>query len=75
MKTLKISNIIATIIIILLVFLVVELRNELTQTKAVLQQWSDRYYEAIGKKEKNLTHSRFSEKSFKVRDFEEGNLF
>lgn len=49
MKTLKIYNIIATIIIILLVFWIVELRNELTETREVLEQCSDRYYEAIGK--------------------------
>ncbi|WP_133440941.1 hypothetical protein [Chryseobacterium salivictor] len=45
----KIYNIIATIIILLLVILVAELRNELTQTKEVLEQCADRYYEEIGK--------------------------
>lgn len=49
MKPLKIYNIIATIMIILLIFWVVKLLNELGETKEVLEQCSDRYYEAIGK--------------------------
>ena len=49
MKTLKIYNIIATLIIIGLSMWVVYLLKELNETKEVLQQCTDRYYKEIGK--------------------------
>ncbi|SFC19385.1 hypothetical protein [Kaistella jeonii] len=49
MKTLKIYNIIAVIIIIVLCAWVVNLQKDLKETEEILQQGSDRYYKAIGK--------------------------
>ncbi len=49
MKTLKIYNIIAVLIIILLCAWVVQLQNDIKETEKVLQQCSDRYYQEIAK--------------------------
>lgn len=49
MKTLKIYNIIASILILLLVIWVIELRKDITETETLLQQCSSRYYEELKK--------------------------
>jgi hypothetical protein len=49
MKTLKIYSVIATLIIIAFSFWIYSLKKELKETEEVLQQCSERYYEAIGK--------------------------
>ncbi|MGX9986846.1 hypothetical protein [Soonwooa purpurea] len=49
MKTLKIYNIVAGIIIIALSIWINALRKELKETKEVLDQCSDRYYQEIQK--------------------------
>ena len=49
MKTLKIYNIIATIIILLLVIWVKKLQKDLQETEVLLDQCSDRYYQKINK--------------------------
>ncbi|MDP2452496.1 MULTISPECIES: hypothetical protein [unclassified Kaistella] len=49
MKTLKIYNIIAVLIIILLCAWVVQLQNDIKETEKALQQCSDRYYQEIAK--------------------------
>ncbi|MDP2453820.1 MULTISPECIES: hypothetical protein [unclassified Kaistella] len=49
MKTLKIYNIIATIIILLLVIWVKKLQKDLQETEVLLDQCSDRYYQEINK--------------------------
>lgn len=49
MKILKIYNIIASILLLLLAIWIIQLRNELEETEAVLEQCSDRYYQEINK--------------------------
>lgn len=49
MKTLKIYNIIATIIIALLAISIISLLKNLEETEVLLEQCSDRYYKVIGK--------------------------
>lgn len=49
MKTLKIYNIIASILILLLVIWVIELRKDIAETETLLQQCSSRYYEELKK--------------------------
>ncbi|WP_234111085.1 hypothetical protein [Chryseobacterium sp. R2A-55] len=47
MKTLKMYNIIASILILLLVVWVVELRKELKETEVLLDLCAERFYENI----------------------------
>lgn len=47
MKTLKIYNIIATVIIALLIFWVIQLLTDLQETETLLEQCADRYYKEI----------------------------
>lgn len=49
MKTQKIYSVITTLIIIGLGIWIYSLKKELKETKEVLQQCSERYYEAIEK--------------------------
>lgn len=49
MKTQKIFNVLATVIIIGLSIWIYVLLKELKETNEVLQQCSDRYYKEIGK--------------------------
>ena len=49
MKTLKIYNIIATIMIIALAFWAMYLQKELRETNALLEQCSTRYYQEVSK--------------------------
>ena len=49
MKTLKIYNIIATIIIALITIWMISLLKNLNETETLLEQCSDRYYKEIGK--------------------------
>jgi len=49
MKTLKIYNIIATLIIIGLSLWVIYLLKELQETNEILEQCTSRYYKEIGK--------------------------
>ncbi|MBF8457235.1 hypothetical protein IV494_08570 [Kaistella sp. G5-32] len=49
MKTLKIYNIIATVIILLLVIWINTLQNDLIETEEIMQQCTERYYQKIGK--------------------------
>lgn len=49
MKTLKIYNIISTIIIAFLVIWIISLLKNLEETEVLLEQCSDRYYKEIGK--------------------------
>lgn len=48
MKTLKIYNIISTLIIIALTFYCIHLLKDLKDTNEVLEQCSNRYYKEIG---------------------------
>ncbi|MDQ0477967.1 hypothetical protein QF004_002502 [Chryseobacterium sp. MDT2-18] len=57
MKTVKIYNVIAVIIILLLVIWVKQLRNDLQKTQDLLNQCSERYYKEVNK-EKSYQHSR-----------------
>ncbi len=49
MKTLKIYNIIASVLIVLLVIWVKKLRKDISETETVLEQCSGRYYEQLRK--------------------------
>lgn len=49
MKTLKIYNIIASLLIVLLVVWVVELRKEIKDTEELLDLCAERFYEGINK--------------------------
>ena len=49
MKTLKIYNILATIIIGILVIWIFSLLKNLNETEILLEQCSDSYYKEIGK--------------------------
>lgn len=49
MKTLKIYNIIAAVIILLLCLWVLNLRKELKETEVLLEQCADKYYQEISK--------------------------
>ena len=49
MKTLKIYNIIASILLLLLAIWIIQLRKDLEETEAVLEQCSHRYYQEINK--------------------------
>jgi len=49
MKTLKIYNIIASVLIVILAIWITQLRKELYETETLLQQCSHRYYQEIGK--------------------------
>ena len=49
MKTIKIYNVIATIIVVILSIWIYTLHKDLKETEEVLQQCSSRYYEEIGK--------------------------
>ncbi|MBP0613956.1 hypothetical protein J8J42_13000 [Chryseobacterium sp. cx-311] len=49
MKTLKIYNIIAVILLFILGFWILELRKELQETNVLLEQCSGRYYQEINK--------------------------
>ncbi|WP_185681208.1 hypothetical protein [Chryseobacterium sp. 18068] len=49
MKTQKIYSVITTLIIIVFSIWIYSLKKELKETEEVLQQFSDRYYEAVGK--------------------------
>lgn len=51
MKTLKIYNVIATIIILLLVIWLTDLRKDLLETEVLLEQCSELYYNEIRKEE------------------------
>ncbi|WP_304343881.1 hypothetical protein [Chryseobacterium koreense] len=47
MKTLKIYNVIASLLIVLLVAWVVELRKELKETEELLDLCAERFYEGV----------------------------
>ena len=49
MKTLKIYNIIASILIVLLVVWVVELKKEIKDTEELLDLCAERFYEGVNK--------------------------
>ena len=49
MKTLKIYNIIASLLIVLLVVWVLELRKEVKETEELLNLCAERFYEGINK--------------------------
>ena len=49
MKTLKIYNIIASILIVLLVIWVKKLRKDISETETLLEQCSTRYYNELKK--------------------------
>ncbi|MBU8883847.1 hypothetical protein KSK37_12195 [Kaistella sp. DKR-2] len=49
MKTLKIYNIIASLLIVLLVVWVVELRKEVKETDELLDLCAERFYEGVNK--------------------------
>lgn len=53
MEILKIYNIISSILLLLLAIWIIQLRNELEETEAVLEQCSDRYYQEINKEKPN----------------------
>lgn len=49
MKILKVYNIIASVLLLIFTLWIIQLRKDLHETEAVLEQCSDRYYQEINK--------------------------